>query len=135
MLTGNDQRWRWSCSPHSGALSRPAVSGATAGRTVCGRSTVSAGIDAVMVSRVLTRGRENDMRCRMPGLHVRTLLSVVTAAAAVAVTLAGPAVATTSPTAVTLCRPWQALRVTGAGGQRFVIRNKPSINHDDQGMC
>ena len=71
----------------------------------------------------------------MPGLHVRTLLSVVTAAAAVAVTLAGPAVATTSPTAVTLCRPWQALRVTGAGGQRFVIRNKPSINHDDQGMC
>jgi hypothetical protein len=36
---------------------------------------------------------------------------------------------------VSLCRTWQALQVTGDAGQRFVIRNKPSINHNDQGMC
>src|ERR1039457_3414688 len=32
------------------------------------------------------------------------------------------------------CRPWQALQVTGAAGQHYVIRNKPSTNHNDLGM-
>jgi Glycosyl hydrolase family 12 len=43
--------------------------------------------------------------------------------------------AATGSATTTLCRQWQALRVTGTGGQHFVIRNKPSINHNDQGMC
>jgi hypothetical protein len=60
------------------------------------------------------------------------LLSVMTAAACL--TLAAPAGAITSP-APLACRPWQALQATGAGGQQYVVRNKPSINHNDRGMC
>jgi cellulose 1,4-beta-cellobiosidase len=33
------------------------------------------------------------------------------------------------------CQRWQALHVTGTDGQPYVIRNKPSINHNDEGMC
>ncbi len=73
------------------------------------------------------------MTFRATALPARTLLTVVTAAAAV--TLTGPAAATASPVRATACRPWQALQVTGAGGHRYVIRNKPSINHNDRGMC
>jgi Glycosyl hydrolase family 12 len=61
------------------------------------------------------------------------LLSVMTAAAA-CVTLAGAAGATASSASVA-CKAWQALQVSGTGGQQYVIRNKPSINHNDQGMC
>ena len=67
--------------------------------------------------------------CRSAG----KLLSVMTAAATCA-TLAGVAGATTSSAAVA-CQAWQALRVNGANGQHYVVRNKPSINHNDQGMC
>lgn len=67
------------------------------------------------------------------GRSARKLLSVMTAAATCA-TLAGVAGATSSSAAVA-CKAWQALRVSGANGQQYVIRNKPSINHNDQGMC
>ena len=67
------------------------------------------------------------------GRSARKLLSVMTAAAA-CVTLAGVAGATASSASVT-CQAWKALRVSGANGQQYVIRNKPSINHNDQGMC
>jgi hypothetical protein len=99
-----------------------------------------------MVSPVLTRRSEDDMTYRPPGLNARTLLSVVTAAAAVTLTGSAPAIASPgsvpragtaagAPVTVTVCRAWQAIRVTGVGGQRFVVRNKPSINHNDRGMC
>ena len=67
------------------------------------------------------------------GRSARKLLSVMTAAAT-CVTLAGVAGATASSAAVT-CQAWKAMRVSGANGQQYVIRNKPSINHNDQGMC
>ena len=92
---------------------------------------------------------------RTPGLPARTLLSVVTVAAAAVAVVAGSgpaalampvpggfavrAAASSAPAVSSApadaCRAWQAVRVTGTGGQRFVIRNKPSINHDDEGMC
>jgi len=82
------------------------------------------------------------MTRRVPGLPAMTLLSVATAAAAVTLTGSAAATASTgspsaaaSPGQVTACRQWQALRVTGTSGQRFVVRNKPSINHNDLGMC
>jgi hypothetical protein len=71
---------------------------------------------------------------RPVGRPAMKLLSVMTAAACVTLTGAGPAGATASPTPVA-CRPWQALQATGAGGQQYIVRNKPSINHNDQGMC
>ncbi len=79
------------------------------------------------------------MRCRLPVPPPPTVLSVVLAAAAAAAggvphITASPQV-TASPTVAILCRPWQALQVTGAAGQRYVIRNKPSINHNNNGMC
>ena len=55
-------------------------------------------------------------------------------AAAVAVALGGATAAAASPARVA-CKQWQILRPSGAGAQRYVIRNKPSINHNDQGMC
>jgi len=69
---------------------------------------------------------------RPVGRPARKLLSVMTAAACV--TLAGAAGATASSVPVA-CGPWQVLQVSGAGGQQYVVRNKPSINHNDQGMC
>ena len=71
--------------------------------------------------------------CRPIGRSARKLLSVM-AAAATCVTLAGVAGATASSAAVA-CKAWQALQVSGPGGQQYVVRNKPSINHNDQGMC
>lgn len=67
------------------------------------------------------------------GRSAGKLLSVMTAAAT-CVTLAGVAGATASSAAVA-CQAWQALRVSGADGQQYVVRNKPSINHNNQGMC
>lgn len=61
----------------------------------------------------------------------RILLSGVTAAAVITVTGPVPAAASTQVS----CNRWQALHVTGIAGQPFVVRNKPSINNNDQGMC
>jgi Glycosyl hydrolase family 12 len=62
----------------------------------------------------------------------RILLSGAIAATAVAVT--APVPATASLTEVS-CNRWQALHVTGITGQPLVVRNKPSINNNDDGMC
>src|SRR5260370_37160201 len=72
------------------------------------------------------------MTCRPRTAPTRILLSVVTVAAAITVTPLVPA--TASPTQVG-CNRWQALHVTGSAGQPYVVRNKPSINNNDQGMC
>ncbi len=73
------------------------------------------------------------MKYRAVGQPARIVLTVMTAAAACASLAAAPA-ATASSTPVA-CRPWQALRPAGAARQKYVIRNKPSINHNDHGMC
>ena len=62
----------------------------------------------------------------------RILLIGATAAAASTVTALVPA--TASPTQVS-CKRWQALHVTGTANQPLVVRNKPSINDNDHGMC
>lgn len=72
------------------------------------------------------------MTCRPRASLIRILLSVVTAAAAITVT--GPAPATASSARVG-CNRWEALHVTGNDGQPYVVRNKPSINNNDEGMC
>ncbi len=72
------------------------------------------------------------MTCRSRAVLAKILLSVVTAAAAVTVT--GLAAATASSIRVS-CQRWQALHVTGTDGRPYVVRNKPSINDNDQGMC
>jgi hypothetical protein len=61
----------------------------------------------------------------------RILLCAATAAAAITVTTLVPATAS----AQVSCNRWQALHVTGSDGQPYVVRNKPSINRNDQGMC
>ena len=73
------------------------------------------------------------MKYRAVGQPARKVLTVMTAAAA-CVSLAAAPAATASSTPVA-CRPWQALRPAGAARQEYVIRNKPSINHNDRGMC
>jgi hypothetical protein len=72
------------------------------------------------------------MTCQPRSTVMRILLSAATVAAAIVVTSLAPA--TASPALVS-CIPWQALHVTGIGGQPLVVRNKPSINNNDQGMC
>jgi Glycosyl hydrolase family 12 len=73
------------------------------------------------------------MMYRAVGQPARKVLTVMTAAAA-CVSLAAAPAATASTTPVA-CEPWQTLRPAGAAGQEYVIRNKPSINHNEQGMC
>jgi hypothetical protein len=100
------------------------------------------------------------MTIRPHGLSARPVLSVLTAVAAVTLTATAPASAApaaapmsaasltvpasaapasakslAAPASATLCRSWQSLKVTGTDGQRYVIRNKPSVNHNDEGMC
>lgn len=72
------------------------------------------------------------MTCRPRIVLIRILLSTVTAAAAVTVTALSPAAASSSEVA---CNRWEALHVTGSANQPYVVRNKPSINNNDQGMC
>ena len=72
------------------------------------------------------------MTCRPRTALFRVSLSVLTMAAAITVTALAPASA--SPNQVS-CNRWQALHVTGSNGQPYVVRNKPSINENDQGMC
>jgi Glycosyl hydrolase family 12 len=70
------------------------------------------------------------MTCRLRALPA--FLMCLTSATAVTVAGLGPATATT---ATVSCKRWQALHATGTDGNRYVIRNKPSINKNDQGMC
>lgn len=72
------------------------------------------------------------MMRRPSALPVRITLCVVVAAAAALLPRLASSATARSPVA---CKPWQALQVTGSDGQKYVIRNKPSINHNDQGMC
>jgi hypothetical protein len=62
---------------------------------------------------------------------MRMMLCLVLAAAAI---ILPRVVASAAPLAKT-CKPWQALHVTGSNGQSYVVRNKPSVNHNDDGMC
>jgi hypothetical protein len=59
-------------------------------------------------------------------------LSMVAVCAAVSLTRLVPATASLVTVA---CRPWEALHVTGAYNKPYVVRNKPSINDNDLGMC
>ena len=72
------------------------------------------------------------MTCWPRTALTRVLLSGITAATAITVTAVTPA--TASPTQVS-CNRWQALHVTGIADQPLVVRNKPSINDNDHGMC
>jgi hypothetical protein len=67
-----------------------------------------------------------------PGTSLMVLLSLASASAAFAFTGLAPASASRARVA---CTPWQALHVTGTFGRHYVVRNKPSINHNDRGMC
>jgi len=73
------------------------------------------------------------MTCLPTSPPLRILVSVLTGVVAAAVMGVTSATASTPP--ATTCRPWQAFHVTGTNGQPYVIRNKPSINHNDHGMC
>lgn len=73
------------------------------------------------------------MKWRPRTLSPRIALSVVVTIAAT-VSLTGTASASNSPMSVS-CKRWQALHVTAANGGKYVVRNKPSVNHNDQGMC
>lgn len=77
--------------------------------------------------------REGGTALKRYATPAAVLLSVAVAAAA-AVSLARLVPAPTSRVTVA-CRPWEALHVTGADHQPYVVRNKPSINHNDLGMC
>jgi Glycosyl hydrolase family 12 len=70
------------------------------------------------------------MTCRPLTALTRILLCTATAAAAI--TSTGHAAASSSQVS---CTRWQALHVTGSAGRPYVVRNKPSINHNDWGMC
>src|SRR6266516_384229 len=72
------------------------------------------------------------MSCRLHASLARILVSVTTAATAITVGALAPA--TASATKIS-CHRWQALHVTGPGRRPYVVRNKPSINHNDKGMC
>ena len=72
------------------------------------------------------------MMRRPPTALTRMLLSAATVAAATTMTAIVPASAAQTKVS---CTRWQALHVTGTDGRPYVVRNKPSINHNDQGMC
>lgn len=71
------------------------------------------------------------MTCRIRALPRTLLLCMVTSAAVAAAGLAPASAASVTVS----CTRWQALYVTGTGGHKYVVRNKPSINNNDQGMC
>jgi hypothetical protein len=78
------------------------------------------------------RPKGYDMTCRSSSVPTRLALSVMTAVAAVSLTALTRASASSPAVA---CRPWQALHTHGPDGQPYVVRNKPSINDNDEGMC
>jgi hypothetical protein len=52
----------------------------------------------------------------------------------------GPAILSATPSSTSyvtvMCKAWQALQVSGpSAGQKYVVRNKPSIRNNDLGMC
>ena len=69
-----------------------------------------------------------------PRIRSPWIMLTMTGAFAATVILTGVASASGAPIS-TSCKPWQALHVAGADGGQYVVRNKPSINHNDQGMC
>jgi hypothetical protein len=80
----------------------------------------------------MPKGNGTEMSCRLHASLARILVGVTTAATAITVSALTPA--TASATHVS-CDRWQALHVTGSARQAYVVRNKPSINHNDHGMC
>lgn len=71
------------------------------------------------------------MICRPRTALIRVLLAMTTTA-----TISGAALAPASASSDQVsCNRWQALHVHGPARQRLVVRNKPSINHNDEGMC
>ena len=71
------------------------------------------------------------MTCRPRLVPVLIMLCLAMAAAAIIL----PRVAASAAPRVATCKRWQALHVTGSNGQPYVVRNKPSVNHNDDGMC
>ncbi len=71
------------------------------------------------------------MTCRPRPVPVGMMLCLVVAAAAIVL----PRVAASAAPLGRTCKRWQALYVTGSNGQPYVVRNKPSVNHNDDGMC
>jgi hypothetical protein len=70
---------------------------------------------------------------RRPGaLIARILLVAAMAGTVIATSGLPPAAASTTQIS---CTRWQALHVRGTDGQPYVVRNKPSINNNDEGMC
>jgi Glycosyl hydrolase family 12 len=76
---------------------------------------------------------ETDMTCRprIVRVPVRMMLCLVVAAATVIL----PGVAASAAPLERTCKPWQALPVTAPDGQQYLVRNKPSTNDNDDGMC
>src|SRR5579859_4615758 len=72
------------------------------------------------------------MTCHSRTALTRVLLSVAMVATAIAVTARTPAAASQG---LLSCMRWQAVHVTGSNDQPYVVRNKPSINDNDRGMC
>lgn len=68
---------------------------------------------------------------RIVPVAVRMLLCLVVAVAAFIVTQVAASAAPMTRT----CKAWQALPVTAPDGQQYLVRNKPSTNNNDTGMC
>jgi hypothetical protein len=70
-------------------------------------------------------------RPRIVRVPVRMMLCLAVAAA----TIILPPVAASAASLKRTCKPWQALPVTAPDGQHYLVRNKPSTNDNDDGMC
>jgi len=71
------------------------------------------------------------MICRPRTALIRVLLCSMTTMA----TISGAALTPSALAAEVSCNRWQALHVSGLAGEPLVVRNKPSINRNDEGMC
>jgi len=68
---------------------------------------------------------------RIVPVAVRMMLCLVVAAAMIIL----PKVAASAAPLERTCKAWQALPVTAPDGQQYLVRNKPSTNNNDTGMC
>jgi Glycosyl hydrolase family 12 len=68
---------------------------------------------------------------RIVPVPVRMMLCLAVAAA----TIILPKVAASAAPLERTCKAWQALPVTAPDGQQYLVRNKPSTNNNDNGMC
>ena len=68
---------------------------------------------------------------RIVPVAVRILLCLVVAVGVFIV----PQVAASAAPMKRTCKAWQALPVTAPDGQQYLVRNKPSTNNNDNGMC